>query len=338
MLPRILVDLSGQCPAIGQRPIAIVHMEREIARRLLDDTSLNTLAVVFRGYDMYALGRREAVDVLSDLPGGRASLHDSPAMPPEIASPTDFSSGVIVPPGLTAPHATLRRRALGILLRTATLGGRRVIAPAPALVRSGVRHSLVRARSRLLAMFRSARTQEHTLEVVAPIADAPRSASDAPPLSRAPVTWPVLSTIVHPVRTDILWTCDPFVKCVPLRRLAEAKLVTGFRLASLRYEMSGIHQTECSTDYLSTDVVAVRTIDQLDASDVVFCVSKVVQDDLHRLAAETGRPFPNSRLLPLSPQLAGNADFREVPTRTWDMVAAVVPAVLLALITSESER
>jgi hypothetical protein len=108
--------------------------------------------------------------------------------------------------------------------------------------------------------------------------------------------------------------------------------------------MNGVHQPECDPPEISADVFAASTIDQLDASDVIFCISRRVQDDLHRFAAETGRPTPNSRLLPPGADLpltthdAAASPYREIPDLTlptWDACAAVVRDGLLSLMDCE---
>ncbi len=73
-------------------------------------------------------------------------------------------------------------------------------------------------------------------------------------------------------------------------------MTAGFRVASICY---GVNDSEWDRPIIATDVLATRLTDLLDASDVVFCASGDVRDELERCAVERGRPAPNVRLLPL---------------------------------------
>jgi hypothetical protein len=68
---------------------------------------------------------------------------------------------------------------------------------------------------------------------------------------------------------------------------------------------------------LTPEVVGASLIDQLDASDLIFCSSQSVQDNLGDFATQHGRPRPDSRLLPLE---------------EWDTGAAIVRDAVLSLV------
>src|SRR5260221_579956 len=296
MSTRILVDVSGHFSPTGPPRNAIMRIERELARRLLDDPSLSTLPILFGPAGViFAMDRQHALDVLNHRVQ-RPQLQQIHAVEP-------------VTEAATAPPYSFQRRALRSGLGIATVAGRRVISRAPEHARSDIRQSLLHARNALVAMMHAPRS--HQVQELAPPPAQPQPAPVASAIDSAPAKRPALSTVVHPSRRDIVWTCGPAVESVPLRQLAEAKRASHFRLASICYDMYTVRQAAWTAPAMS-GLAAARGIDQLDASDLIFCISAPMRDDLHRFAVDNGRPPPDSRLIQLgvdlsSPETVGPA-------------------------------
>jgi glycosyltransferase involved in cell wall biosynthesis len=93
-----------------------------------------------------------------------------------------------------------------------------------------------------------------------------------------------------------------------MRQLAEQKLATGFSVASVCYGVEDVCSRDWASVGLSREVFEAYAIDQLDASDLIFCGTKRVVDDLHQLAMRNCRVAPAMRMQPpgadpmLSPQ------------------------------------
>ncbi len=308
MLARILVDISAQCRPAAEAPNAGVLFEREIARRLLDDGSLNTLPIVFRTGNMYALDRMHAADLLrGDVPT-ESPPQIRPA-PVEQPLPAVVSRTEPVAQSPSTTLASLRRRALRMALHGASVAARGVIRLAPERARADLTQSLRHARNAGVAILRPAQQRGDTLTLASPpeepVASPPEPVAAPPEVM--PSNYPRLSTMVHPTPRDIVWTCSLSIESIPLRRLAEAKLATGFRVASMCFGANRVRMSKRDTPERSASVLAARMIDQLDASDLIFCVLRDAQDDLHRIAAERGRPTPRVCLLPLDAEWARSA-------------------------------
>jgi glycosyltransferase involved in cell wall biosynthesis len=288
MSARILVDVSGHFSPTGSPRNAIVRIERELARRLLDDPSLNTLPILFGPSGViFAVDRQHALDVLN---------HREQRTEPQQIQAIEAVAGAA-----SAPQYSFRRRALRSGLGMATVAGRRVISRAPEHARSDIRQSLLHARNALVAIVRAPRPQQ--VQELAPPPEQPEPAPVACAIKPVPAKRPALSTVVHPSRRDIVWTCGPAVESVPLRQIAEAKRASHFRLASICYDMYTVRQAAWPAPAMS-GLAAARGIDQLDASDLIFCVSAPMQEDLHSFAVDNGRPSPDSRLIPLGVDLS----------------------------------
>jgi hypothetical protein len=333
MYSRILVDVSAQCRPSAQALNACLRIEREIARRLVDDASLNALPIVFQSGSMYAIDREQAADLLRrEVPTEALPDIRPPAVEPipaerlaegrpereEPALPTTAPNSTVVAQGLSEARYSFRRLALRMALRCVTLGARGVISLAPERARVDLKQSLLYARNAGVAIVRPPQPRQDAAFLASPPeeqvepelgtgpADEPAQPEPgASPPERAPSECPRLSTMVYPTRHDVVWISSAAAQPVPLRRLAEAKLTTGFRLASICFEMD-----------------TVRTIDQLDASDLIFCVATDVQAKLDRFATECGRPTPRCRLLPSHAE--------------WEMSAALVKSELVSLMDSAS--
>ena len=290
MPPRILVDISTAWRMSGRPPVGVSRVEREIARRLLDDTMLRSLPVVFWANTVYAVDRENAIRALAD--DGRSSL--SPLLNPDSpdcdggARPTTTSARASVAHATqSVPRPGLKRRVRRIVRKIASVGARRVIRLTPARAKAEVEQSFLHARNVLVALLRSSPPQPRQERVPRPVDVINRS----------------LLVVVHPLRDDIVWTCGLYSHCVPLRQLAEMKTRTGFRLASICYDLIRVRRAEWNPEGYSTDVFVANTVDLLDASDMIFCISGYVQDDLRRFAAESGRRMPPSKLLVLGADL-----------------------------------
>ncbi len=169
----------------------------------------------------------------------------------------------------------------------ALAAARGVIGVAPERARTDVALSLFHAWNALYATIRPAQLRRAQLAVTASAAAVP--------------AWERASAIVYPTPNDTIWTCGAYLDGVPLRQLAEAKLTTSFRLASMCVDVNGdLVQQRDGRD--SCPAVG-SPVDQIDASDLIFCVASRMQADLHRVAAESGRPEPRVRLARLGADL-----------------------------------
>jgi len=303
MSVRVLVDVSAHYRGLRRTPHSTWRIEREIGRRLLDDASLHALPVVLVGETMYAIDRDDALRLLAvERPNRMPSHPPASAGQPLDASPREWptSQSVVGDPQVAA-HARdgVRLRTMRSGRRVLRAAARRVIRWMPERARPDVSQSFHHAENALNALLRPA----------LPASPAPPTVVEEPVKPR-PAETEIPSTVVHPAVGDVLWTCGPSVDGLPLRWLAETKTETGFCLASLCYDMSFFGKSEWNPGGISADVLAVRTIDQLDASDVVFCVSEDVQGNLCRFARASGRDAPTTRLLPMGTDLSVGSDSR----------------------------
>jgi hypothetical protein len=127
---RVLVDLSAECGTRREVPEGLLHIEREIARRLLDDASLKTLPVVFWNELIYALDGTSV-----------ETLFNTERAPENVSAPPVARNGS-------------RRNVSRLMLRIASAVGRRAITLTPQRARPDARQSLLHARNALAAVLR----------------------------------------------------------------------------------------------------------------------------------------------------------------------------------------
>lgn len=256
----------------------------------MTDATLAMLPIIFHAGRMCVLDLDEALDLMN---------------PVKWTCPTERAYKLV-----GTPSRSLWRSAQQIGLRIASFSGRQVIDWTPPRVRPAVRQSLVHARNSLLTIARPTNSRQlpssappHESLTIAESLEpcAPRDGTDAS-LSR----FSKLSTVVHPTTKDIVWTGATDPAHVPFRQLAEAKLTSRFRLVSVCYDMKRVLNVACGPPGLSGSL-ATHTLDQLDASDLILCVSNRVQRDLLQFARDNGRAAPNTRLLLLDSHQFGHA-------------------------------
>jgi hypothetical protein len=147
-------------------------------------------------------------------------------------------------------------------------------------------------------------------------ADSGVSAGPLPELRALPVE-------VHAADGDVFWTGDGRNAGLPFRHLAEVKTSHGFVVASACHAPApAVRQLAHSDSELEAQL-----IDQLDASDLIFCMDQGVSDALRWFAVASGRQPPDTRVLPAGSPTPGRSNQALVDAR-----AAYVQRELLTLL------
>lgn len=305
---RLLVDISTSWRLAESNAVGILRTERELAKRLLTDSSLLSLPVICFEDKIYAVSRDHAMAVLS--------------MPADNVRQLDKAEGIN-----KTPHIQER----GLFLHKIRTKARRLIGR---LLRRTAIYALRFVPSRAHSDF--LKVLQHGKRVVVltmsgkEVADSAAAAPDSDNLAHSPmndISNNLRRLVVHPTKSDIFWTCGLYSHCVPLRWLAEERTKHGFKIASICYDLIRVRHPEWNPRDMAADVFAANTVDLLDASDAIFCISDYVRDDLLKFANEIGRKVPMLSRIQLGADLQDNPDQPTTIARSKKRFALMVGTV-----------
>jgi glycosyltransferase involved in cell wall biosynthesis len=270
---RILLDLTTAYSWRGRKAVGIIRTEREIARRLLGDATLEVLPFLFHGGQLRAL----------ELSFARAMLAepDAPVLEP------------VAPPAVEPPPSRRARliRPFAVAAKWAT---RHALQAVPSAARPEVALSLIHAREAVRRL------------IYPPV---------PPPAAPAPLVvalaLPDLSLVLHPRRTDVIWTCGLAWDDLDWAPIALLKAQHGFRVVCLCYDLIPILFPQWVPSH--GDLYLSHFLSMVDIADEVPCISACTARDLHDFAARYGRPAPRTSVVRLGANLPESPDPTGLP-------------------------
>ena len=285
---RILLDLSTSLQWRGKHAVGILRTEREIAIRLLDNPAIDVVPVVFHDSSLRALDPEFARELVSPVLAA--------VQPARIAA----AAGVeppSSPPLLRSMRQKLMIAATRAIVRGARALAKRVVRLVPRAAGVELEQSLIHGRQALRNIFYR-----------------PASADMVPPNNtasggkHAPID---LSLIVHPGKDDVLFIGGLGWDVVNCAALALIKARTGFKIATIIYDMIPIKHREFlggnPKDYFWNYFLHMANL-----SDHSFCISKCTEADFITFCAESGYPAPRTSILYLGANVPAKADSAEI--------------------------
>ncbi len=261
---RILLDLTTAYSWRGRKAVGIIRTEREIARRLLADDTLEVLPFLFHGGQLRALDLSFACAMLAEPDASSIE----PALPP--VAPAPSTKARLIHP-------------LAVALRWATRNALRAV---PRVARPEAALSLVHAR-------------EAIRRLLYPAPPAPAPPAPAPPALA--LEQPDLSLLLHPRRTDVIWTCGLAWDDLDWAPIALLKAQHGFRVVCLCYDLIPMLFPQWVPSH--GDLYLSHFLSMVDIADEVPCISACTERDLHDFAARYGRPAPRTSVVRLGANL-----------------------------------
>jgi glycosyltransferase involved in cell wall biosynthesis len=232
-------------------------MEREIARRLLAESRICPIPIVFSAERIYALDRADALRLAQE-----SSMPDRPLARLHVA-----------PARLTGQPSRLRT-AVKAVPRTAA---RYAYAVTPSAARQDMHFMLIHAREVIRKSFRK-------------LAPAP------PPHARAAIRNRSIET-GGPEAGDVLWTCGNFSGSANLRHIAEARVRLGFSCVAICYNSISNEHSEWNPEKQERLPYECSLADLLDVANRILCFCEGTRSGLIAFASRCGRDTPDVRVV-----------------------------------------
>lgn len=279
---RILLDLSTSFQWRGQHAVGIVRTEREIARRLLNDETLDVLAVVMHDGVFYAIDPSQALSLIDVVPTKSGAMPEGTGSAPGEGRP---------------PKRSISKRVLLSFGAVARAFGRFAIRCTPEIAREPMRQILLNVRELLRALAYGGRAL---------------AAPSIPGASKPEDPYRIdLNFVVHPRPSDFLLIGGLGWDVINCQRLALIKKKSGMRVASISFDFIPTKFPEFlggePNDYFKNYFLHMA-----DLSDHIFCISKTTQSDLWEFCNKEGRNPPRSSVIYLGANLPAASKSDEI--------------------------
>jgi len=285
---RILLDLSTSLAWRGKHAVGIVRTEREIAVRLLNDSTIDVVPVVFHQGSLRALDPALALELVSTA----AAPAPCPALTAEAARKTERQSSRATFRSLHSVQQRLLRVTFATMARAAKAAAKYVIRNVPPAARSELRQSLIFGRQAIRnILYKPNPYKPHANGAKNPALD--------------------LSLIVHPNKNDVLFIGGLGWDVVDCAALSSIKARSRLKVANIVYDLIPTKHPELLGGQPS-DYYLNYFLHMVDLADHSFCISKCTRNDFIAFCANEGRIPPETSVLYLGADVPVKANAAEI--------------------------
>lgn len=283
--PRILFDLSTSLQWRGRNAVGIVRTERELAMRLLGDTEVDVVPVVFHEKTLRALEPGFATELVAPIESAvrqNLSLQDGGRS----------RAGR----GATRALRLLVGRIFRGAARIARFFARLALKVCPSLIREEMRQCLILIRQALKKLL---------FRILSCVVSAP------PEISEILEQKLDLSLVVRPLPGDVLFIVGLGWNVLDCAALSHLKRTSGMAIATVSYDFIPTKFPQ----YLGgnpADYFYNYFLHMIDLSDFCFCISECTKRDFLEFCTEVGRTPPDTEVLYLGSGLIVPPDAGEI--------------------------